>query len=400
MVFQTVSAQFSMKVSIMNLTARLQSLFEEQFSAAPELLVRAPGRVNLIGEHTDYNDGFVLPCAIDFAACVAAAKNGSRTVRVFATDYAERDEFSLDGGFTPSEKQWANYIRGVVWAMAEKGFPLPEGADIAVTGNVPQGAGLSSSAALEVGIAKALQALFDLPLGAAELAKTGQYAENRFVGCQCGIMDQLTSACGRAGHAVLIDCRSLETQAIPMPDNLSVMIVHSHVKRGLVDSEYNIRREQCETAARHFGVAALRDLDEAAFSNGKQGLDDTAARRALYVIRENRRTLEAAEALRRNDIAALSRLMAESHAGMRDEFEITHPAIDTLVELVNEIIGSEGGVRMTGGGFGGCIVALMPHRLVEPVREHLAAHYQARTGLKEEIFVCTAHDGAAVISPN
>lgn len=378
----------------------LQTLFCRQFAAAPQLLVRAPGRVNLIGEHTDYNDGFVLPCAIDFAAYIAVAKNSGRTVRVFAADYGERDEFALDGGFTPSEKQWANYIRGVVQAMADKGFPLPEGADIAVKGNVPQGAGLSSSAALEVGIAKALQALFDLDLNSAQIAQIGQYAENRFVGCQCGIMDQLTSACGQAGHAVLIDCRSLEAQAIPMPDNLSVMIVHSHVKRGLVDSEYNIRREQCETAARHFGVAALRDLDEAAFANGRHGLDASAARRALYVIRENRRTLEAAEALRRNDIAALSRLMAESHAGMRDEFEITHPAIDILVELIGEIIGREGGVRMTGGGFGGCVVALLPHRLVEPVREHLAAHYQAKTGLKEEIFVCTARDGATVLAVN
>ncbi|MDO4696165.1 MAG: galactokinase [Neisseria sp.] len=381
----------------MNIISDLQTLFRRQFSDAPRLIVRAPGRVNLIGEHTDYNDGFVLPCAIDFAAYIAVAKNNSRTVRVFAADYGERDEFSLDGSFIPSGKPWANYIRGVVRAMADNGFPLPEGADIAVKGNVPQGAGLSSSAALEVGIAKALQALFGLDLTAAELARIGQYAENRFVGCQCGIMDQLASACGQAGHAVLIDCRSLETQAIPMPDGLSVMIVHSRVKRGLVDSEYNIRREQCETAARHFGVAALRDLDEAAFADGKQGLDETAARRALYVIRENRRTLEAAEALRRNDTAALSRLMAESHVGMRDEFEITHPAIDTLVKLISEIIGKEGGVRMTGGGFGGCVVALMPHHLVDPVRRHLAAHYQTQTGLKEEIFVCTAQKGAAVI---
>ncbi|MDO5058446.1 MAG: galactokinase [Neisseria sp.] len=382
----------------MTLQETLNALFREQFSAAPDLLVRAPGRVNLIGEHTDYNDGFVLPCAIDFAAYVALRKNGSRQVRVYASDYQQRDEFSLDEAARPSEKTWANYIRGVVWTFAEKGFPLPEGVDIAVSGNVPQGAGLSSSAALEVGIAKALQAAFNLPLSAADLALFGQFAENRFVGCQCGIMDQLASAAGQAAHALLIDCRSLETTPIPMPEHLSVMIIHSHVKRGLVDSEYNTRREQCETASRHFGVRALRDLDEAAFEAGKAGLDETAARRALYVIRENRRTLDAAEALRRNDTAALSRLMAESHNGMKNEFEITHPAVDTLVELVGEIIGEQGGVRMTGGGFGGCIVALVPHELVEPVKQHIAANYQARTGLKEEVFVCTAHQGAAVLA--
>ena len=212
----------------------------------------------------------------------------------------------------------------------------------------------------------------------------------------CGIMDQLASACGQRGHALLIDCRSLHTAPIPVPDTLSVMIIHSHVQRGLVGSEYNTRCRQCETAAAHFGVKALRDLTLEQFEAGKTGLDETAARRARYVIEENRRTLDAAEALRRNDVHALSRLMAESHAGMRDGFEITHPAVNTLVELVHEIIGEQGGVRMTGGGFGGCIVALLPHHLVEPVKQHLAANYQARTGLKEEVFVCTAHEGVSV----
>ena len=339
----------------------------------------------------------MLPCAIDFATHVAIAPNGSRSVRVYAADYNERDEFSLDAPIAPSEKQWANYIRGVIWALAERGFRLPEGADIAVSGNVPQGAGLSSSAALEVGIGKALQHVFRLPLDETEIAKIGQYAENRFVGCNCGIMDQLTSARGQAGHAVLIDCRSLNAQTVPIPADLAIMIIHSHVQRGLVGSEYNTRRAQCETAATHFGVKALRDLSLAQFDAGKHGLDETAARRARYIIQENQRTLDAAEAMRRNDIAALSRLMAASHAGMRDEFEITHPAVDTLVELASELIGERGGVRMTGGGFGGCIVALVPHDLVDAVRQHVAANYHARTGLKEEVFVCTPQAGVCVV---
>ncbi|ULJ63777.1 galactokinase [Wielerella bovis] len=376
----------------------LTELFTQQFNAQADHLIRAPGRVNLIGEHTDYNDGFVLPCAIDFATHVAIGKNGSDTVRVFAADYDERDEFSIHGNIAHSDKQWANYIRGVIWAFAERnGFRLPEGVDIAVNGNVPQGAGLSSSAALEVGVGKALQTAFSLPIDETEIALLGQFAENRFVGCNCGIMDQLTSARGEEGHAVLIDCRELTAQTVSIPDSLSIMIIHSHVKRGLVGSEYNTRREQCETAAKHFGVKALRDVTLAQFDAGKAGLDVLAAKRGRYIVQENQRTLDAADAMKRNDIAALSKLMAESHIGMRDEFEITHPAVDTLVELVGEVIGERGGVRMTGGGFGGCIVALVPHEEVDNVKAYVAKHYHARTGLTEEVFVCKPRQGVSVI---
>lgn len=375
-------------------------IFRRQFNRAPQAVIRAPGRVNLIGEHTDYNDGFVLPCAIDFGTEAAVAPNGTQTVRVFAADYGEQDEFPLadafSGSLKKSEKQWANYIRGVIWAFAQHGFRLPEGVDIAVGGNVPQGAGLSSSAALEVCIGKALQHTFALPMDETKIAQLGQYAENRFVGCNCGIMDQLASARGEAGHALLIDCRSLETRAVPVPAGLDIIIIHSHVKRGLVDSEYNTRRAQCEAAAAHFGVKALRDVSLEQFEADKKGLDETAARRAYYIIRENQRTLDAAEAMRRGDITTLSRLMAESHAGMRDEFEITHPAVDLLVDLVHEVIGSKGGVRMTGGGFGGCVVALVPHGLADEVRAHVARHYRAQTGLQEEVFVCRPCAGVAV----
>ncbi|SSY80148.1 galactokinase [Alysiella crassa] len=375
----------------------LNDMFAKQFFRQPEMTVRAHGRVNLIGEHTDYNDGFVFPCAIDFYTDVAVAANENSQVSVYAVDYDERDEFDLREAIASSDKQWANYVRGVVWALQQQGFDFPKGFQMAVHGNVPQGAGLSSSAALEVAVGKAISQLFDLKLENAQIAKIGQFAENEFVGCKCGIMDQLTSACGETDCALLIDCRSLQIQDIEFPKHLSVMIVHSHVKRGLVGSEYNTRREQCETAAKHFGVKALRDVSLAEFDAGKAGLDEIAAKRARYIIQENQRTLDAAKALQNNDIATLSRLMAESHIGMCDEFEITHPAVDLLVDLIGEIVGERGGVRMTGGGFGGCVVALLPHDLVNDVKNHLAQHYEKQTGLKEEVFVCTAHSRVHVL---
>lgn len=380
----------------MSVSESLSQIFSRQFSHAPQFIIRAPGRVNLIGEHTDYNDGFVLPCAIDFAAQVAIAKNGSDQCRVYAANYAERDEFSVNGEIAHGAKTWAEYVRGVVWALAERGFRLPEGVDMAIAGNVPQGAGLSSSAALEVGVAKALQAVFDFPLNDTELALVGQRAENAFVGCQCGIMDQLVSARGVAGHALLIDCRSLHTTPIPMPDHLAVLIVHSHVKRGLVESEYNTRRAQCRQAAAYFQAAALRDVSPAQWLAEQPGLDRVAARRAHYIILENQRTLDAAEALRSGDAEWLGELMAASHAGMRDEFEITHPAVDYLVALLQEAIGVQGGARMTGGGFGGCVVALLPQERVNEAVAHVRAHYHAKTGLHEEVFVCTPQAGVAV----
>lgn len=375
----------------------LNDIFQQQFHQEPQLTACSHGRVNLIGEHTDYNDGFVLPCAIDFATQVALSRSDDDLIEVYSLNYQEKDVFSIHQPIESSEKQWANYVRGVVWALAEKGFRLPSGARLAIVGDVPQGAGLSSSAALEVAVAKAFQAAFDFDLNETDLALIGQYAENHFVGCKCGIMDQLTSARGEANHAVLIDCRHLTTQAISIPKHLSIMIIHSHVQRGLVGSEYNIRREQCEAAAKYFGVKALRDVDWARFEAEKHGLEPLVAQRAQYIIQENQRTLDAATALQNNDMPTLSRLMAESHFGMKNLFEITHPAVDILVDLVAEVIGEQGGVRMTGGGFGGCVVALVPHEWVEPVKQHLAQHYEQKTGLKEEVFVCTACDGVKLI---
>ncbi|KQN47626.1 galactokinase [Rouxiella silvae] len=381
----------------MELKDKTLKIFEEKFGYPATITIKAPGRVNLIGEHTDYNDGFVLPCAIDYETVIACGQRNDRTIRVIAADYDnQQDEFSLDEPILSTNAlPWANYVRGVVKHLMLRNGDF-SGADMVISGNVPQGAGLSSSASLEVAVGQALKSLYDLPIDGVELALNGQEAENQFVGCNCGIMDQLISALGKENHALLIDCRSLETKAVSMPENASVVIINSNVKRGLVDSEYNTRRKQCEEAARFFGVKALRDVDMAQFAAKQQGLDPLTARRARHVISENDRTEAAAIALSHGDLKTMGVLMAESHASMRDDFEITVPPIDTLVEIVKSVIGEQGGVRMTGGGFGGCIVALIPSELVEQVRKTVAHEYHAKTGIKETFYVCQASEGASI----
>lgn len=376
---------------------KTRQTFTAAFSAQPQLSVQAPGRVNLIGEHTDYNDGFVLPCAIDYHTAASGSPRSDRRVRVIAADYdGERDEFSLDAPIIPNpDKLWANYVRGVVKYLLEAGANLT-GADLAISGNVPQGAGLSSSASLEVATGQFFKALGNLALDPTELALIGQRAENRFVGCNCGIMDQLISARGEANHALLIDCRSLAAQSVSMPEGIAVVIINSNVQRGLVGSEYNTRRRQCEEAARFFGVKVLRDVDMPTYAAKSAGLDPVVARRARHIITDSQRALDLAQALPAGDMSRISRLMADSHTSMRDDFEITCPQVDALVKIVKDVIGEAGGVRMTGGGFGGCVVALVPNELVTRVGEAVAARYTGETGLSATTYVCHASAGAGV----
>ncbi|KNC89597.1 galactokinase [Trabulsiella odontotermitis] len=342
----------------MSLKDKTQSLFAEKFGYPATHVIQAPGRVNLIGEHTDYNDGFVLPCAIDYQTVISCATRNDRTVRVIAADYDNQiDEFSLDAPIvTHDSQQWSNYVRGVVKHLQKRDRNFG-GVDMVISGNVPQGAGLSSSASLEVAVGTVIQQLYHLPLDGTQIALNGQEAENQFVGCNCGIMDQLISALGKKDHALLIDCRSLGSKAVSMPKGVAVVIINSNFKRTLVGSEYNTRRQQCETGARFF-------------------------------------TVEAADALEKGDLQRMGKLMAESHASMRDDFEITVPQIDTLVEIVKAAIGDKGGVRMTGGGFGGCVVALVPEDLVGTVQQAVAAQYEAKTGIKETFYVCKPSQGA------
>lgn len=382
----------------MNSREKAEEAFVASFGAAPTHIFRAPGRVNLIGEHTDYNDGFVLPAAIDFQTVVAASKRVDRKVRVVAADYDnEEDSFFLDEPIEPHETRlWANYVRGVVKVLLVKGHAIG-GLDLSVSGDVPQGAGLSSSAALEVAVGYCFASLFELPLTQSDIALIGQEAENTFVGVQCGIMDQLVSSSGKSGHALLIDCRSLETKPVPVPDDLAIMIIDSHVVHGHVGGEYNSRREQCEEAARILGVKALRDISLEDLTPRLGDLPPLAAKRARHVVSENERVLAAAQALRTGDIQTLSALMAASHISMRDDFEITVPPIDLIVDIVGGIIGDKGGVRMTGGGFGGCVVALVPPGLVSEVKAALETRYEPETGLKETVHMCQAQAGAGVV---
>ena len=374
--------------------------FLEHFSSQPTLTAQAPGRVNLIGEHTDYNDGFVFPVAINFHTCVASSARTDREINVVALDEgAQQVQFSIDKPPTlDSEAPWSNYVRGVVSELRAADYTLV-GANLAISGNVPLGAGLSSSAALEMALISALTQLSGESIEAAEAAMIGQAAENNFVGCQCGIMDQMISAAGLPKHAMLLDCRDLSLTPALLPENLNIVVINSNQRRALVDGEYNLRRAQCEEAAAHFGAPALRDVTLKELTSGASALDQTAFRRARHVISENQRTRDMHSALGRNDVKTISALMAESHASMRDDFEITTPQIDALVEIVHAVVGNQGGVRMTGGGFGGCVVALVPKELVDDTLEAVNSQYPAIAGHDATSFVCEAASGAFVGTP-
>ncbi|PRM48063.1 galactokinase [Haemophilus influenzae] len=377
-----------------------QQIFNRQHKNLPEITVYAPGRVNIIGEHTDYNDGFVMPCAINFGTAISSAIRDDHIWNVYAADLDETDEFSLNVEIPKSEHKWANYVRGVVKFIQERYPHFQQGANLVISGNVPLSSGLSSSAALEVAVGKFCQQLGDLPLSHTDIALNGQKAENQFVGANCGNMDQLISALGQENHLLMIDCRSLETTPTPVPQDVAVIIVNSNVPHDLVTGEYNTRRQQCEEAAKFFGVKALRDVSVEQFQKREAeltALSPLAAKRARHVVTENQRVLDAVEALKNNDLTCLGKLMEASHDSMRDDFEITVPQIDYLVELVQLVIGKSGGARMTGGGFGGCIVALAPHDKVDAVRKIIADNYEKTTGLKETFYVCTASQGVRVI---
>ena len=376
-----------------------QHIFTQKYNKQPELTVYAPGRVNIIGEHTDYNDGFVMPCAINHGTAIAGAKRTDHIWNVYAADLDLEDTFSLNEDFPQSEQKWANYVRGVVKFIQERCPQFKQGADLVISGNVPHSSGLSSSAALEVAMGKFCQQLSDLPLTHTEIALIGQKAENKFVGANCGNMDQLISALGQKDHLLMIDCRSLETQPTPVPKDVAVIIVNSNVPHDLVTGEYNTRRWQCEKAAEFFGVKALRDVSVEEFQKREAeltALNALVAKRARHVVTENQRVLDAVEALKHNDLTKLGELMGQSHESMRDDFEITVPQIDYLVELAQLVIGKTGGARMTGGGFGGCIVALAPHDKGEAVRKIIADNYEKQTGLKEDFYVCTASQGVSL----
>lgn len=371
-----------------------EHLFKKNFQCSADIVCYAPGRVNLIGDHTDYNEGFVLPAAINYGTTIAASVRDDNRVRVYAHDCGlQTSEFYLDDFKFDEQMMWCNYVKGTLQALLKK-FPDIHGANLVVTGNVPQGAGLSSSASFEITILKTFTQLNKLVLNGVDAALMGQQAENEFVGCNCGIMDQLISAMGKKNHAMLLDCKDLSFEDAPIPDDLTLFIVNSNVQRGLVDSEYNLRREQCEQVAEYFGVKTLREVSMEQLNSAKGNIDSVLFKRARHVISENARALTTLQALKSNDIATISLAMKESHRSLRDDFEVTTKEMDGLVDIIDNVIGTNGGVRMTGGGFGGCVVALVPTTLVTKLSEVVNRQYPQQFTLKPSIYLCTATKGA------
>jgi len=376
--------------------AALLDSFRRAFGRPAQLVAEAPGRVNLIGEHTDYNEGHVLPLAIDRTVAVAGARREG-DVRARALDCGEEDEFPPEGVAPAPGGGWRNYVRGVAWALGEAGHRL-RGLDLAFTGDVPAGAGLSSSAALEVALAAAFAAASGFSLERRELALLAQRAENGFVGVQCGIMDQLSAVFGREGHALLIDCRSLEVEPLPLAleeRGAAIVVVDSAVRRSLGDSAYNERRRECAVAAAALGAPTLRDVTAQALEARRAELPETLYRRARHVATEEARVAAAALALRRGDLEALGRLLYESHDSLRDDFQVSCPETDLLVELA---AGVEGvlGARLTGAGFGGCTVNLVRTSALESFRRAVTETYRTRTGLAAEVHVVHAAEGVRV----
>jgi galactokinase len=373
--------------------------FAYRFGRTPTVS-RAPGRVNLIGEHTDYNDGFVMPAALEFATLTAASQRPDRRLRVYSVILDETREFDLDSPPQGPTGEWSDYILGVALMLESSGRNLA-GADLVVWTDVPIGAGLSSSAALEVSCAHALLTESGLPFDPIEVAQLCQRAENDFVGMRCGVMDQYISCCGVAGHALLIDCRSLESRHVAIAPNLRLLIANSRVRHQHAGGEYNLRREACEEGvrllSRYLGpIQALRDVTPEQLEAKRRKLPDLIYRRCRHIVTENARVLEAARALEAGDFGACGRAMNASHISMRDDFEITCPEVDMLAGLAQTVNGVYGS-RMTGGGFGGCTITLLEESAVDKASQMLIDGYRIGMGRDVDLYVCTPSDGARLI---
>ncbi len=372
----------------------LEQLYQARLGGEPTFDVRAPGRVNLIGEHTDYNDGFVMPMAIDRGTRILLRSRDDRKVVLYSQEFAEEAVIDLDD-LVRGEDHWSEYPKGVAWVLAQEEVPL-QGWEGVMNCTVPQGAGLSSSASFELAIARAFSAVAGFDWDAPKMALTGQRAENEWVGVNCGIMDQMISACGEEGHALLLDCRSLQSRLVPVPDGAYVMVMDTSTRRGLVDSAYNERRSQCEEAAKILGVKALRDVSLAELEAAADRMPELTLRRARHVVSENERTEAAAEAMASGDEAGLGALMDQSHVSLRDDFEVSSEALDVMVEVAQATPGTLG-ARMTGAGFGGCAVALVKTDDVDGWVRQVHAGYQERTGHEPAIYACRASQGAHVV---
>ena len=377
--------------------AELAHQFEGLFGSRPRIFC-APGRVNLLGEHTDYNDGFVMPCAIGFSTRVAINPRPDRKLVIRSEDFGEQFEFDLDHLPSRGKGVWSDYVLGVAVMLQDIGYPV-SGASLLVRGEVPIGAGLSSSAAIEVASALALMSLNGTRLPLPAVAKLCQRAENEFIGARVGIMDQFVSCLGRAGHALLLDCRSLEFKLIPIPEDVRLVICNTMVKHEHASGAYNRRREECDEGVRilrqwYPNAIALRDISLEQLEQHMAGIPATVYKRCLHVVSENQRVLEGAKYLTDGDVTRFGRLMRESHLSLRDLFEVSCRELDIMVEIAESLEGYRGG-RMTGGGFGGCTVNLVTAPDASQFAAQIAERYQATTGIKPDVYVCTAANGAS-----
>jgi galactokinase len=378
--------------------ASLRAAFVSSYGKTPRIF-SAPGRVNLIGEHTDYNDGFVLPMAIDRRTAVAVAKRSDRKIVVQSKNVGQPETFDLDQPGPKQRGSWLDYIEGTAQALEQRGLVLP-GAELLIDSDVPSGAGLSSSAALEMSVALALSSLAEgTPLPRVELALAGQSAEHTYVGTMCGIMDQFIASLGQADHALLIDCRSLEPQAVPLAlPGAVILICDTRVKHELASSEYNKRRSECQQGVKLLrevlpDIRALRDVTIEQLEKDGDRLPELVRKRCRHVVTENDRTLAAARALSRNDLAEFGRLMALSHRSLRDDYEVSCKELDVSVDVAASVTGVYG-ARMTGGGFGGCTVNLVANEAVQPLTDALRSELERRFGRRPEVFASRASDGA------
>ncbi|GAK61183.1 galactokinase [Candidatus Vecturithrix granuli] len=378
--------------------ADVVSTYKRQFGGNPAMLVSAPGRVNLIGEHTDYNEGFVLPMAIDKQIAIGGTLREDTQVRVYSLNFEELAEFSLKS--LVNEHSWSDYLKGVMHELIKAGYAL-KGFDAVIGGNVPRGAGLSSSAAIEVGTAFFLAQLHDIDMPPEQMAKLCQRAENQFVGVNCGIMDQFISRLGKQDHALFLDCRDLRYQQIPFQlEGYTVVICNSNVKRKLVDSAYNERRAQCEEGVRllkiHFpNIMALRDVSSTQLEEHAALLPPLVYQRCRHVITENERVMEAVHVLQAGNLERFGALLNQSHDSLRDDYEVSCRELDILVEIARGIEGTLGS-RMTGAGFGGCTVSLLNTAALDHFQTALLVEYAKRTGIQADIYTSTAQDGARV----
>ena len=372
--------------------------FELVFEGQADVVIQAPGRVNLIGEHTDYNAGFVFPAAIDRWVVVAARSRVDSRVRIYSAMHEEVAEFRVDD-VLEVQGNWADYPKGVVREFQKLGYSLC-GFDAAIVGNVPMGAGLSSSAAVEMAVGKGIVVLNRIEISGPDLALLGQRAENHFVGVNCGIMDQFISANGRAGHALFLDCRDLSFEFVPLfGDDVQIVICNSGVTRGLTDSAYNDRRSACESGvsllarAMEADIRALRDVSMEVLDTYGGVLSDTVLKRCRHVIAENERTQRAVVLLQNGDLSGFGQLMVASHESLRDDYEVSGKELNLLVEIALSVPGVIG-ARMTGAGFGGCTVNIVEWDAVSALRDAINERYPGKTGLTPEIYICSAVNGA------